>query len=327
MNEHTNFSPAQALMQGLTVQHLRFAVRATEWLSFSDQPGSALRGGLYQALADHFCSERFNPVSPDHSQRCPVCWLLAFENPMHQRGRDVARPLTIQPPDKSSYANGSDVTFGISLVGAARDLLPYVVRAVEWMGDNGVGKGRGRFRLQAVHEYSPLWDTERLLMDGKHVYSPTLAVNAARVADKAAELAPDRITLRFLTPTRLTANGKLMKTPEPGIVIARLLERCQNLVDHYCECDSRPVQEHWKAAAAAAVEQARGLQMTYNDVSWVEVMSGSKRRGHATPISGFLGTVRWEGDLAGLHEWLLWGQSLHVGKDAVKGNGWYHIIG
>jgi hypothetical protein len=34
---------------------------------------------------------------------------------------------------------------------------------------------------------------------------------------------------------------------------------------------------------------------------------------------------RWEGDVTRLRPWLLWGQSLHVGKDAVKGNGWYQV--
>jgi hypothetical protein len=332
MTDHTitpsadGVGSAAELMHGMSVQHLRFTVRPAEWLSFSEQPGAALRGALYHALADHFCSESFCATSADHLNTCPVCWLMALEDPIHQRGRDVSRPLTIQPPEKQSYLQGEAMTFGVSLVGKARDLIPYIVRAVEWMGKQGVGKGRGRFRLQAVHETNPLWDAQRLLMDGQTVYTPTLAVNAVRIAEKAAELRTDRITLHFLTPTRLTAEGKLVKSPDPAILIARLMERCQNLATYYGDSDTPITSDIWKAAAAQMVKCADGLHTAYHEVSWVEVFSGSKRQGRATPISGFVGTIRWEGDVTPLREWLLWGQSLHIGKDAVKGNGWYRIV-
>lgn len=326
MTDYAQTTSARILLAGLTVHHLRFTVQAVEPLSFFEQPGSALRGGLYRALSDHFCSESSSTTSGDHVVRCPVCWLMALEDPLHQRGRDVARPLTIQPPERSNYAKGERLTFGISLIGEARDLLPYVVRAVEWMGENGVGKGRGRFRLNAVHEYSPLWDVERLLMDGSTVNTPTLEVNAARIADRASALAVDRITIHFLTPTRLTADGKLMKIPDPAVTVARLIERCQNLSDHYGEQDAKASVVQWKAAAEQLTEQAARLSIAYHEIAWIEAMSGSKRQGRTTPISGFTGAVRWQGELTLLREWLLWGQSLHVGKDAVKGNGWYRII-
>lgn len=57
----------------------------------------------------------------------------------------------------------------------------------------------------------------------------------------------------------------------------------------------------------------------------MEGASGSRRRGNATEIGGTLGHVTWQGNLTPLLPWLYWGQSLHVGKDAVKGDGWYRI--
>ncbi|KXK15174.1 MAG: hypothetical protein UZ15_CFX003002876 [Chloroflexi bacterium OLB15] len=317
---------AQTLMRGMSVQHLQFSIQPLESIVFADQPGSALRGALYQALTKHFCSEPFGKVSADHQQRCPVCWLLAMENPNHQRGRDIPRPLTIEPPEKLTYHRGQQLVFGVSLVGQARDLLPYLARAVDWMGDVGVGRGRGRFRLTGIYEVNPLLDAKRLLMDGNQVFSPTLAVTAPRVAEIADMLDVERITLHFLTPARLVADGKLVKQPDLAVLIARLLERCQNLAEHYAEVDEIVPPEQWKQSALELVEIARGLRYAYNDTEWVEVFSGSKRQGRATPISGFVGSARWEGDLAPLRAWLVWGQSLHVGKDCVKGNGWYRIV-
>lgn len=326
MIDHSVLTPAHILMRGMSVQHIRFTVRATERLSFGDQPGSALRGALYHALADHFCSESFTRMTADHAERCPVCWLMALEDPTNERGRDVARPLTIQPPEKTLYQRTESMTFGISLIGQARTLLPYLARAVEWMGHKGLGQGRGRFELIAIHEYTPLLDAERLLMDGNAVRSPTLAVTPVRVAELAAELSDDGITLHFLTPTRLIAAGKLVKMPDPGVMVGRLLERCQNLAEHYAETDDNLSAGDWKQTAAVLVDQARKLRLAYLEIAWVEVFSGSKRQGRATPISGFTGAARWEGTVTPLREWLLWGQSLHVGKDAVKGNGWYRVV-
>ena len=47
---------------------------------------------------------------------------------------------------------------------------------------------------------------------------------------------------------------------------------------------------------------------------------------HRTEISGLIGRVRWEGEVAPLLPWLLWGSVLHVGKNAVKGSGYYRVI-
>lgn len=326
MIEHPELVPVSELMRGMSVQHLRFTVRAKDMLSFAEQPGAALRGALYHALAQHFCSESFDRVTIDHSERCPVCWLMALEDPANQRGRDVARPLTIQPPEHTQYRRDEFMTFGVSLIGMARSVLPYLVRAVEWMGRDGVGKGRGRFKLIAVHEYTPLLDAERLLLDGNTVRSPTLAVTPTQIAELATELPEDWITIHFLTPTRLISEGKLVKTPDVAVLISRLLERCQSLTAHYAEINDKPSSQHWKQHTAALVDQSREVRLAYSEIKWVEVFSGSKRQGRATPISGFIGAARWEGNIAPLREWLLWGQSLHVGKDAVKGNGWYRVV-
>jgi len=68
---------ARFLMQGVTVQHLRFKVRAIETIFFENEPGAALRGALYEALSTNFCSEAFSelPAPAHHQDYCPVCWL------------------------------------------------------------------------------------------------------------------------------------------------------------------------------------------------------------------------------------------------------------
>lgn len=251
---------------------------------------------------------------------------MVMEDPENQRGRDVTRPLTVQPPEKTEYRRDEVMTFGLSLMGKARSIMPYLVRAIEWMGKAGLGRYRGQFKLMSVHEFSPLFDVERLLMDGTTVQTPTLAVTPSHIREIAHTLPTDKITLQFRTPTRLTAEGKLVKQATPTVMMNRLLERCQNLVTHYAETDDIPNNDTWKLNAIRMTELAQQLRIAYSELEWVDVFSGSKRQGRMTPISGFVGIVRWEGDISSLREWLLWGQSLHVGKDAVKGNGYYRVM-
>jgi len=57
-------------------------------------------------------------------------------------------------------------------------------------------------------------------------------------------------------------------------------------------------------------------------------MSQSRRLGRLTPVSGFIGTATYQAarsTWAALVPYLLWGQEIHVGKNATKGDGWYEV--
>lgn len=313
-------------MQGLSVSHLRFRVRAREGIVLEGQPGSALRGMLYGALSDNFCSEPGGPHTQGHQDRCPVCWLLAFNDPNSPRGRNQPKPVTFHPPEARNYRRDETFVFGINLIGAAQNLMPYVARAVERGGQRGLGRGRGRFILESISEYSPLLDANRDLMDGRTVRKPTLQVTAARVNEAAAAV-ESAVTLEMHTPTRLIANSVLVKKPDPQVFVQRLIERCQSLATYFAETEQTIERDDWRTLSDRLTEQAATWRIAYDDTEWFEAFSGSRRHGRSTPISGLIGTVRWEGDVKEAYRWLLWGQSLHVGKDAVKGNGWYRVVG
>ncbi len=312
------------LMRGMSVSHIRFVVQALDGIVLEGQPGSALRGAFYTALSENFCTEPGQTHYPEHADYCPVCWLMAREAPEAERGADLPRPLVIEPPHAGQYRRGDTFTFGIGLIGRAQDLFPFVARAVQKMGALGIGVGRGRFKLVSIAEYSPLLDAQRTILSTNRVSAPTLQVTPARIQDAVQPL--DFVLLDFLSPTRLTAGSKLVKTPEPRVFIQRLIERCQRLATYYAETECPPTSEEWRVLSDALCQQAEGWRIGYDSTRWVETFSGSRRHGRLTPISGFVGLVRWDGDLQAAYPWLLWGQSLHVGKDAVKGNGWYRIV-
>lgn len=311
------------LMAGISVQHLQFVARARDPLVFDGAcPGSSLRGALYKVLAEDFCTHQHAAADSD---ACPVCWLLAAEHAGGLRGHTPPRPLTVEPPPADAiYRRGETFAFGMSLVGRARDMIPYLARAAQRMGDEGVGRGRGRFALVSMSEYCPLLDTRRLIMERDQIRRPTLAVTASRVEDAARAL-DRRMTLRFKTPTSIRVQHDLVGPTHLSAMIGRLIERCELLALYYGE--SALPDGVWREPYQYAVNQAQcAVRVVHDGTRWQRARSYSATRGSYTDVSGFVGEVRIEGALDVVGHWLLWGQSLHVGNNAVKGNGWYEVV-
>jgi hypothetical protein len=157
------------------------------------------------------------------------------------------------------------------------------------------------------------------------VHTPTLMISAERVLEAAAQLARrGRLSLNFLTPTRLVEDGQLSKIPDFGVFFARLLKRLDELNEQFADGECRPLDE--VNALHAFADRVRLIE---TQTRWVEVWSGSSRTGKETPLSGFVGLATYSAPpevWAPLLPWLIWGQGTQVGKDVVKGNGWYELV-
>ncbi|MGB4801194.1 MAG: CRISPR system precrRNA processing endoribonuclease RAMP protein Cas6, partial [Anaerolineae bacterium] len=63
-----------------------------------------------------------------------------------------------------------------------------------------------------------------------------------------------------------------------------------------------------------------------DQTQWVDLHSPSRQKHYATPIGGFTGQATYTSEhWEQLLPWLLWGQVTQVGKNTVKGNGWYEV--
>lgn len=323
-------------MFSLTLTHLRFTVETLTPVRLSGyNAGSQLRGALGNVMRRAYCAayppspqRREGPGvrgDPAHTPTCPVCWLLAAnEHPGEERrGYALAPPLN--PPD--CYAPGERFSFGLTLFGNALRFLPYFVLAVPEMGRMGVGAGRGQFALRQVWaadslsgEFQPVLAEREAL-----VHTPTLTISAERVGEAAAQLSGrGRLSLNFLTPMRLVEDGQLSKVPDFGVFFARLLKRLDELNEQFAGGERRPLDE--VNALHACADRVRLIE---TQTRWVEVWSGSSRTGKETPLSGFVGLATYSAApevWAPLLPWLIWGQGTQVGKDVVKGNGWYELV-
>jgi len=340
----------EVAMSEFTAHHLRFILKAETPLELPLYKGSALRGALFSALKAHYCPA---PSAPDplHSTLCPVCWLMAREDPHAERGKDVPRPYTIKPPLRpwTRLEPGEEFAFGITLFAQAIGLFPYLLLAVPEMGRMGIGQRlpengfrRGEFSLQRAETVNLLTgETQTIFQAGSTVVrAPEQPVTPAQVQEAADYLAArlrengGLLTITFLTPTRIIYSERLVHRPFFSPLFQRLLERLEALMRAYgggAPPDARAGATH--EAPLRAMDElplllplADRVRLVEDETRWVEVKSYSRRQDRTTPVSGFVGRATFQAaEWDGLLPPLVWGQVTHVGKNAVKGDGWYRL--
>jgi hypothetical protein len=325
----------------LTAYYLRLTLQATEALELGPQPGSALRGVLFQGLWERFC---MNKMASECSQcplvrTCPVSLLVAPLREENPRGRDIVRPFVLCPPliaaEGQRLEAGQSFQFGLTLLGNASALFPYIVMAAQVMERKGLGRAlegnrrrHGQLRIEQIEAVHPFTGAVEPLLTrgGTTVCMPEIAITSADVRARAQALSADHITLHFLSPMRLIAQGRLVPRPDIQVLLLRLAERLAQVQQAYA---AEPTQQEAcqdKERYQQIKDLAQRCQVVSDHTHWVEVKSYSSRQRRFTPIGGFVGkaTFALPASLL-LREVLVWGEVFHVGKNTVKGNGWYQI--
>lgn len=323
-------------MNDFTATHFRFEVEALTPLAFDDYTGSALRGGLVTSLQRNFCPAR-DQADAAHQSICPVCWLLSHE----ATPGDSRRPYAIEPllDQRRHFAPGERFQFGLTLFGQAVNLFPYLVLAVPGMGNEGVGRKleqidrgpwrRGRFVLRAIEEVNPLTSARRTLMgEGQQmVQTPQNAVSSTQVQAATERItqrlraSDGRLSVRFLTPARIVHEKKLVHQPQFRPLFQRLLERVNELQRTFGQATEPPA---WQELLALADQ----VTLSQDDTGWWDVQGRSSRLEREQQLGGFIGLAAYSAPpevWSPLLPWLIWGMSTHVGKNAVKGSGWYSL--
>ncbi len=328
-------------MNTFAIYHLRFTVEVETTIVMDTFKGSALRGAWQSHLRTLYCAQTDN-TDPLHQTLCPVCYLLSRET---GSGED-RRPYAFLPPltTQTTFKPGERFTFGISLFGQAVQFLPYLVLAVGQMGQaQGIGKAihdsararnsrRGTFQLVNITEVNLINGQEyTLLAEGSTmVQMPQCAVTSQQITEKSAEIAQQlattdyRLLVNFLTPTRIVRDERLVKQPHFAPFFARLVDRVSALRHQFS--DDVPLTREEKGDLLKRADQ---VQLAVDKTRWWDIKGHSARLGRTQPLGGYVGQAVYQAPALAvwrpLLPWLLWGQGTQVGKNVVKGCGWYTI--
>lgn len=312
----------------LTLHHIRLTCTATTPVQFASHAGAQWRGALWEAMRGFACTDPSQQGNPAHSWHCPMCFVLALEADS-PRGLNPARPLVIRPPlsiraeSETRFLPGMDFMLQLVVIGDALSVLPYLLQAVQRIGKRGIGMGRGQFTLNRVDAINPMTGYAGGIYErGAAVRMPDSPITGEQVAAYAEQLPSDRLRLHFLTPTQLVQHGRLLSRPDAQVLIMRTLERLQSLERYYRQPAD---QEIWKARHDMLSSAAAALHIRRDETRWIRAYSGSQRANRLQDVSGFVGGILLEGDIASLRLWLVWASLVNIGKNAIKGNGWLEI--
>jgi len=337
-------------MDHFTAHRLRFVTEVQATIELNEHQGSAIRGALFHALRRRFCVNRDAAecaVCP-LAATCPAATLVSTLRPASGRGRDVPRPYTVQPPLPGAgghpfdlrdgrvvfrYDPGEGLVFGLTLYAEALELFPYIVLAVGEFEHGGIGRrtqqadGRWRRGTLVIREVwaenSLTGERQPVMRSGETmVQVPDVPITHSQVTGVPVPASGSPVLLRFLTPTRIVRRGRLVKPAffrfQP--FFQRLMERLESLSRDFSDTPLRFDDPR------GLIEAAGRVRVVESRLVWEELRSYSTRRRAESPISGLMGSVVLEADdWSPFWIWLVWGQFTHVGKDAVKGNGWYEV--
>ena len=318
------------MLKNFQFTHYRLTYTVQELLKMPPYKGNVFRSRFGYLLRHIACigdTEESCKEKCQYPDRC--VYSKCFETPVPDdspmlRGQPYApHPFVLQPPrtGKLDYAPGDTFTCNLILIGDAINLLPWIAFAFDQMGKRRIGlQGeRGQCRLEKV-ESLPARDnqqpqtiytaeTEMLTDDG-------LILRLDDVMDNAPDVT-DAIELEFITPTSIKVNGKWTSHLTFEHLIRNLLRRIRFLSYFHCGEDL-DIDAHALLKAADSINYQSHLR-------WLRKDRYSYRAEKSIPMGGFIGPIRFEGDLQPFLPFIFLGEYLHIGHHTAFGFGQYRI--
>ncbi|MEW6447725.1 MAG: CRISPR system precrRNA processing endoribonuclease RAMP protein Cas6 [Bacillota bacterium] len=308
-------------------------VAGPQGLALPAYKGSTFRGGFAGTFQRLVCTTGKRECRPCLLKaECPYALVFESEPPAGAEAlrnyADVPRPFVLEPPleEQTEYAPGEQVVFCLMLFGRAANLLPYFIVTLDEFARRGIGRGRRPFSLDQINAVNPLSGEAALIYEAvdRVVRPRDLRVTAQDVwAIATAEMptdginspAPSRaVKIRFLTPTRLTFDGRPAAAPEFHIIVRNLLRRISSLCYFHHGFA-------YEADFPAIIAEAARVELRANHTRWFEWERYSSRQAKKVPLGGLIGEAVYSGPLSAFWPLLRLGELLHVGKGTVFGQG------
>ena len=320
----------------LRLERLRFGCEALDPIRLPSYSGSAWRGLLGQSLRHSVCVTRA-PTCEGCLLRQQCAYSTFFESPAPpaqatQRYRVLPHPFVLEPPapGQREHAPGERLSLGLTLIGPAAELLPYLIHTLQRAGERGLGRERGRFRLLEVlqetrpgsDDWQPVFETRVGRLNAFRSEAP----RAGPLPDPApgSSPSPASLPLALLTPLRIKQRGHYVRPHQldARALLGTLATRIERLGALYGT--SGPEEGFERAALHAAIDQ---VQVETVQLRWVEWTRYSSRQRTTMQLGGLLGTLQLNGPgLAPLWPLIALGQWLHLGKNTSFGLGRYRLL-
>jgi hypothetical protein len=306
-------------------QKYHFTLAAEDTIHLPPYKGSAFRGGFGVAFKRVVWALRRTECNACLlKSRCPYAYIFETfpdrETELLTAGthEKAPHPFIIEPPleQTTAYEPGQSLSFNLILIGRGNDYLPYFVYAFEELGKMGIGRGRGRYRLEVIEA------------GGRHVYEAghkVLEPNTPESLDvtwqneTSGRGVASSVGLAFQTPGRIMYQRSLTSNLDFKVLMTALLRRLFLLSSFHCS-QSGPPWDH-----KAVIAKAADVVTLENSLNWRDWERYSSRQQARMKMGGVVGEVRYAGELDRFISILKAGEILHVGKGTSFGLGKYEL--
>jgi len=326
-------------VENITIGKFGFSLKPLEPISLPAYKGSTLRGGFGHAFKRVVCALKKNDCAECIlKEKCVYSYV--FETPppsdttIMRKYTSVPHPFIIEPPleTKRIYKPGSNIEFGLTLIGRAADYLPYFIYSFSELGNIGIGKGKGKFALQTVKslelgsgsEKQTIYSSDTKTLKPFPTSSLAISFNShqppLKIRGGAESGGVMSLTLSFLTPTRIIYDKRLTLDLEFHMLIRQLLRRIALLSYFHCGIDTLD----WDFNGI--IEKAKDVKVKSRNLKWHDWEKYSARQDTKMKMGGFMGSITFEGNLKPFMPLIKAGEVLHVGKGTGFGLGKYGIV-
>jgi hypothetical protein len=323
---------------------IRFTLRAEAAIELPVFSGSTFRGAFGAMFRRIACT----PACPNASAcilASHCAYARVFEARPSKEGYQIAsegglpRPFIIHPPagERRAIAAGERFSFQMVLVGLAIEYLPYFILTWRELGQVGIGRGRGHFKLEMVQSCLPAESSSKASAGiDEIIYSSTdemvhnrlkiltaerLLANPRFAVNRSNE--KSRLRLELLTPMRLKYREQMLRDEVPfHVLVGALFRRLESLSFFYCGGSL-------KLDYSEMIRRAKEVQVVSSDLRWVQWKRYSRRQDRRIPWGGLLGRVEYKGSFAFFLPLLTLGEVVGVGNNCTFGLGRYeaHLKG
>lgn len=320
------------MLQNFRFARYRFSYTVLEPLRLPPYKGNVFRSQFGYTLRDITCIGDADACETvcQFPEQC--VYSRCFETPVPDNslllgGQTFApHPFVLEPPrsGKLEYAPDDRLACDLILIGEAINILPWMVFTFDQIGKKRIGlRGeRGRCRLERVEslparendapETIYTAETQMLMREG-------VILRPADVMAHSDRHVANGIEVDFRTPTSIKVAGRWTSDLRFEIFIRNLLRRIRLLSYFHCG-------EDLDVDAASLFKAANGV-VHESHLRWMRADRWSHRAGASVPMGGFIGKIRYSGDLTPFLPFILLGEHLHIGHHTAFGYGQYRVRG
>ena len=307
----------------LRVSRFDITLKASERIHLPAFPGSKLEGAFGRALYKLSCTR----TDLDSCQPCGLRGICPYGCLYAPQLPEIMTVASLEHPPRPivfGFGTGGErtlerdeqFTFSLTIAGSAVQHAPYIIAALRAMGEDGIGRTRGRFQIATVASSNPMTGQRQTLATHG---DPVIRLEAIQgLSAVHFPSLPSAITLHFTSFVHLTTGGSMAQLIHFPVLIRALQRRISNLEQLYGAGRS------FGADYSALVQLAREVRTTAFDMRPAQQLRQGKTR-HPVTMHGLIGTISFEGDLEPFTALLRYGELLGVGKWAHFGAGQYSI--